>query len=155
MKVEVPYNPLEFCPIVIGIYFVRVFHGVHASRIEAYPPPKPSRQSRVCPQTECGPTCSPRQTREPVDIRKAFDSVSHKVILGIHQQKGVLKLLMGYLRSYFSTSRLQTGNNLIHPKHSGVNCTPSRLCWGGRSVDIYCKCGSNAPMSLPHIVQTP
>lgn len=37
--------------------------------------------------------------------------------------------------------------------HLGCTGTPSRLSRGGRLVDIFCKCGSNAPMSLPHITQ--
>ncbi|CAE1315323.1 unnamed protein product [Acanthosepion pharaonis] len=67
-KLEVPGDPLQFRPIAIRNYFVRVFHQVLASRLEASLP-----NSNVltglpkCPQTECDPTHGPRQTREPGD----------------------------------------------------------------------------------------
>ncbi|CAE1248042.1 unnamed protein product [Acanthosepion pharaonis] len=131
-KVEVPGDALEFRPIAIGNYFVRIFHQVLASRFEAA---LPNHRDQVGFKRLDGVAHNvlklnaalnaARSKHEnlvvaSVDIRKAFDSISHEAILGILQRKGVPDLLMGYLRTYFSTSRLQIGKDLIHPKHRGV-----------------------------------
>lgn len=131
-KVEVPGDALEFRPIAIGNYFVRIFHRVLASRFEAA---LPNHRDQVGFKRLDGVAHNvlklnaalnaARSKHEnlvvaSVDIRKAFDSISHEAILGILQRKGVPDLLMGYLRTYFSTSRLQIGKDLIHPKHRGV-----------------------------------
>ncbi|CAE1169955.1 unnamed protein product [Acanthosepion pharaonis] len=128
-KVEVPGDALEFRPIAIGNYFVRIFHRVLASRFEAA---LPNHRDQVGFKRLDGVAHNvlklnaalnaARSKHEnlvvaSVDIRKAFDSISHEAILGILQRKGVPDLLMGYLRTYFSTSRLQIGKDLIHPKH--------------------------------------
>ncbi|CAE1319038.1 unnamed protein product [Acanthosepion pharaonis] len=131
-KVEVPGDALEFRPIAIGNYFVRVFHQVLASRFEAA---LPNHRDQVGFKRLDGVAHNvlklnaalnaARSKHEnlvvaSVDIPKAFDSISHEAMLVILQQKGVPDLLIGYLRTYFSTSRLQIGKDLIHPKHRGV-----------------------------------
>ncbi|CAE1283259.1 unnamed protein product [Acanthosepion pharaonis] len=111
-KVKVPGNPLEFCPI--GNYFVQVFHRVPASHLRAS---LPNHQDQVRlihldgiahNVLKLNAALHPaRAKHENLAVtRKAFDCLP--------------KLLMGYLRSYFSMSRLQIGNDLIHPKYSRV-----------------------------------
>ncbi|CAE1311498.1 unnamed protein product [Acanthosepion pharaonis] len=88
-KVEVPGDPLEFRPIAIGNYFVRVYHRVLASRFEAS---VPNHQDQAGFQRLDGiahnvlklhaAIAEARNKNEnlvvaAVDIRKAFDSLSH------------------------------------------------------------------------------
>lgn len=131
-KVEVPGDPLEFRPIAIGNYFVRVFHRVLACRFEAF---IPNHHDQSGFQRHDGiahnvlklhaAISEARNKNEnlvvaAVDIRKAFDSLSHKALLGILRQKGVPDPLLHYFRLYFGSSRLQIGRDLIHPAHRGV-----------------------------------
>lgn len=131
-KVEVPTDPLEFRPIAIGNYFVRVFHRVLASRFEAS---FPNHQDQVGFQNLDGiahnvlklhATISEARNKNEnlvvasVDIRKAFDSLSHEALLGILKRKVIPDLLLNYFRSYFSSSRLQIGRDLVHPTSRGV-----------------------------------
>lgn len=131
-KVEIPGDPLDFRPIAIGNYFVRVFHRVLACRFEAS---LPNHRDQAGFQRHDGiahnvlklhaAIAEARNKNEnlvvaSVDIRKAFDSLSHKALLGILERKGVPDPLLHYFRSHFSSSRLQIGRDLIHPAHRGV-----------------------------------
>ncbi|CAE1248039.1 unnamed protein product [Acanthosepion pharaonis] len=119
-------------PYRISPYFVRVFHRVLACRFEAS---LPNHRDQAGFQRHDGiahnvlklhaAIAEARNKNEnlvvaSVDIRKAFDSLSHKALLGILERKGVPDPLLHYFRSYFSSSRLQIGRDLIHPAHRGV-----------------------------------
>ncbi|CAE1275773.1 unnamed protein product [Acanthosepion pharaonis] len=131
-KVEVPGDPLEFRLIATGNYFVRVFHRVLASRFEASLPDHQDqagfqRLDEIAHNVlKLHAAISEARNKNEnlvvasVDIRKAFDSLSHKALLGILRRKGVPDLLLHYFRSYFSSIRLQIGMDLIHPVHRGV-----------------------------------
>lgn len=97
---EVPDNPLEFRPITIENYFMRVFHRVLASCLKAS---LPSYQDQVCFKhldeiafnvVKLYVALSLARSKyenfavDSVDTRKTFDSISHEVLLNIIPTEG-------------------------------------------------------------------
>lgn len=153
-------------PTILGNYFIRIFHGVLASRFKAS---LPGHQDQIGFKRLDGIAHNDLKQNAPlhatlvkhenlvvvsVDIRKAFDSISHKAILGILQRKWVPDLLMGYLGSYLSTNRLQIGNNLTRWSQAirNVKCPTrsehDRLVSRGTTVRTV-NTQHNRPLSVP------
>lgn len=126
-------DPAEFRPITISPMICRVFHNVLARRFESDLPMSP-RQKAFCRGDGLADNVyllrsliTDSQCRHRnlslcfLDVRKAFDSVSHESILTAATRLGMPSPLISYIRRLYSGSatRLRINGRLgswIHPR---------------------------------------
>lgn len=113
-KSQRPENASEFRPISIGNSFCRLFHKILSARLSAtFPIMESQRAFRPMDGMSANVAIldtllgdSKRSLRPLhlafVDLRKAFDSVSHETILRNAKRLGCPEHLLGYLREYYA-----------------------------------------------------
>ena len=134
-KVSGSQNPADFRPITVSSILVRCFHNILAKRLETLCPPSLRQKAfrsgdGICENIETFKAVlkhaqDPKRPRDLyltfLDVRKAFDSVSHESIVKAAERAGVPPPLLAYIRNLYqkATTRLKVGGVLSDPVRVG------------------------------------
>ena len=117
-KVHGSVDPKDYRPITVGSVIVRAFHRILASRLDRLCPPSLRQKAfragdGINENVEIlkgiiKDARTPKKQRELylcyLDVRKAFDSVSHESLVLAAERAGVPPPLLTYIRSLYSQS---------------------------------------------------
>ena len=130
-KVPGTKDPAEHRPITVGSVLARLYHKVIAKRLETLCPPDERQKAfrsgdGIAENLELLKAMlkTAQDSRHPrslylafLDVRKAFDSVSHESLLLAAKRAGIPLPLLVYIKDYYSrsTTRLKAGGAFSPP----------------------------------------
>ena len=124
LKEDQPTSPAEFRPITVTSTILRLFHKILASRLDTIPINNAQKGFRtmdgICENIILSKSLIKRAQKESkllciclLDIKKAFDSVSHESLQRAIERKGMPQQIRKYIAQLYSqvTTTLKNNDN--------------------------------------------
>ena len=131
-KMSKPSSPLDYRPIAVGNFVTRIFHRILALRVDGCLENHPSQvgfkrldgvaYNILKLQKTLGDAWSRHEELVTLvlDLRKAFDSVSHRALYRTMINRGFPKLLADYIQASMESTKMIIGETRIKPTGRGV-----------------------------------